>query len=507
MPSGFLSQEKVLEYALQCQKVLSLTAKLEAERTPPEVAERIFPGKLAQEHSLFTCPVAVGILGLPKESFTQKLKPTLAREVQSARLTEDERLEDSALRFIVAHRALARAGVGLIAKPLDPEVFDQLSHIERGWIEAAANPRKVWRTLARIGKFVRESFERAGWEAMQHATSITAFCEFPIGLGIVEEGDDPLGFAVPIHYRPLIPLTNALQFELAPVRTKYIKKGFKLLVAECVPEDDPAGRLSRVGWESGLRILRDIPNIDYKLAEFSGPEALKAEMTSTAYDAIVISAHGGLDRKTGRTGFACGRTFVVEQELGELPPIVCLSACQVSPRGTGSVNIGDLFLRRGAKVVIGPVVPIDAAHNAMLMARFFANLAATLDGGTDMRTLEDVWLHTTATNAMNDILWCNESLSAWALTHGGRSGQSVLEEFMMVSSVNRLRRGHTYRDTEQLLLEMARERGVEKEFRTWTSNGYLPESAMYVVMGWPDLFVLHDAGFDKIAASEPGMVA
>lgn len=308
-----------------------------------------------------------------------------------------------------------------------------------------------------------------------------------------------------MHYRPLIPLTHAIQFELGPVATRYLKKGFKLLIAECVPEDDPAGRLSRVGWESGQKTLQDIPNIDYKLAEFSRPEALKAEIASGAYDATVISAHGGLDPESGRTGFTCGRTFVVEEELGYLPPIVCLSACQVSPRGTGSVNIGDLFLRRGAEVVIGPVVPINAAHNAMLMARFFANIAATLEGGTEMRTLEDVWLHTTATNAMNDILGSNESLRAWALTRECRSGRSVLDEFMMSPSANRLRRGHIYSDTEAVLLEMARDRGIEDSFRAWTgSRTYLPESAMYVVMGWPDLFVLNDADFDKIADFESG---
>lgn len=177
--SGFSSQEKVLEYALQCQKVLSLTAKLGAERTLREVAEKIFRPRLAEEHSLFTCPVAIGMLGQARESFTQKLKPRLVREVGKARLVEDAHLEDSALRFVVAHRALARGGVGLIAKPLDQEAFDRLSHLESRWIEAASNPKEVWRALSRIGKLVTKSFDRAAWEAiLTHPLSLRS-ANFP----------------------------------------------------------------------------------------------------------------------------------------------------------------------------------------------------------------------------------------------------------------------------------------------------------------------------------------
>ncbi|HTT76968.1 MAG TPA: CHAT domain-containing protein [Candidatus Binataceae bacterium] len=506
VPSEFQSQEKVLEYALQCQKVASLIAKLEAERTPREVAERVFLEKLTEEHSLFRCPVAIGIRGLPRDAFRSELQQRLDPSIRESRQIEDRKLEESVLGLVVAHRALARGGVGLIAKQLNQEAFEYLANLEATWSNAAAsNPREVWHILTRIGELVKESFERGALEAIHHATSVTAFCEFPIGIGILRQGDDPLGLTVPIHYRPLIPLTHTLQFELAPVATRYLKRGFKLLIAECTSSDSLLGKLSRIGWDSGRKVLTDITNIEYKLEEFSQPEALRAELARGKYDALVISAHGGLDPDSGRTCFACGDGFVVEEELGNLPPIICLSACQVSPRGTGSVNVSDLFLRRGAYVVIGPTVPINVRHNSMLMARFFANLAATIDGDTDMRTLEDVWLHTTATNAINDILSANESLQEWAITRDDR-GRSVLEEFMMSSSVKRLRRGRIYADTEDVLLEIARERGMEHDFRAWTAKGYVPESAMYLVMGWPDLFVLHDADFDETVATKPSVV-
>jgi len=313
------------------------------------------------------------------------------------------------------------------------------------------------------------------------------------------DGSDPLGFSIPIHYRPLVPLTNTLQFELAPVGSTYLKTHMKVLVAECISADQLVGKLSRAGWSIAARSLREAPNVQLEFGEFEQPQALRDALAQGQYDAVFISAHGHFDRQSGRTGIICGGTFVVEEELGDLPPIVCLSACQVSPRGTGSTNLGDLFLRRGAWVVIGPTVPVDVRHNAILMARFFTNVAETMQGKTDLRTLEQVWHFTTATNALNDVISTSPKVNSWALSRDP-SRSTVIEEFMLRASVGRLRKGTIYADTQAVLSEMARARGFEAQFlASIRSQGYLPESAMYLTIGWPDLIVLHDPGFDSIA--------
>jgi hypothetical protein len=244
--------------------------------------------------------------------------------------------------------------------------------------------------------------------------------------------------------------------------------------------------------------LRRTKNPTCDIREFETAELLRKELADHAYDLLVVSAHGHFDEATGRTMFFCGNKAIEEEELGWVPPVVFLSACQVSPRGNGSVNIGDLFLRRGALTVIGPTIPVDVAHNAGLMASFFIEMSETMHGRTGMRTLEDVWYHTTSTNAVNDILSATAWLRDWAASKDNKSGRAVMEEFTLVRSLGRLR-GSTYADAEAVLDEMAQENGVHDKFRSSVrAQGYLPQSAFYVVMGWPDLIVLHDSDFDSM---------
>ena len=187
------------------------------------------------------------------------------------------------------------------------------------------------------------------------------------------------------------------------------------------------------------------------------------------------------------------------EELGHLPPIVFLSACQVSPRGHGTVNITDLMFRHGALVVIGTLVPIDVRHNAILMARFFANIAETMKGTEQrFRTLQQIWHFALTYNAFNDVLSSNDPIRAWATEK--KDGLSVLQEFMTTKSAGRLRPESIYQDTVAILENIARERGIHKRFRAWIdSQGYIPESVFYVMMGWPERFIFNDPLIAKLS--------
>jgi hypothetical protein len=107
------------------------------------------------------------------------------------------------------------------------------------------------------------------------------------------------------------------------------------------------------------------------------------------------------------------------------------------------------------------------------------------------RTFLDVWHHTTTSNAIHDIVSGNSSLETWAY-EGGRQGHP-LWDFKMVRSAGRLRKGHAYKDSEKLLLEIAEERGMGRKCRAWLRNpGYIPETLFYAVIGWPERIVLND---------------
>lgn len=340
-------------------------------------------------------------------------------------------------------------------------------------------------------------FSKVELTALSHASSLTSFSKFPIGLMTLPYDSSPLCCRVPIAYRPLVPLTRALTFELSPIPIRYLKNQLRVLVAECIPADDMIGRLSRVGWAVASRSLSDIPNVTFRVQPFDSVAALRSALQERDYDILVISAHGVVDARRHRTGFLCGKEVVVEEELGPLPNVVCFSACQVSPRGRGTTNITDLMFRQGATVIIGTLVPIDVRRNATLMARFFANIAEALKGRMPQTTLAEVWQFTQASNAFNDILRGNASLQKWAVEIEDR--KSVTEEFMLHRSRGRLRPSHMYRDTEAVLRDIAKDRGILDRFNAWiNSQGYLPQSLFYVVLGWPDRVIFHDPEIEKL---------
>jgi hypothetical protein len=152
------------------------------------------------------------------------------------------------------------------------------------------------------------------------------------------------------------------------------------------------------------------------------------------------------------------------------------------------------------------MIPVDVRKNALLMVRFFVYISETIEGRTQMRSLDEAWHFTAMSNAVNDIISSNRSLQKWA--HDGRREETVLTEFMLEKSVGRLTTSNVYEDTRIVLEEIAKERGVLPKFRAWLERGYLPESAFYAFLGWPERMVLNDAALDEISKvlgeSSPG---
>lgn len=113
-------------------------------------------------------------------------------------------------------------------------------------------------------------------------------------------------------------------------------------------------------------------------------------------------------------GLCVGNDVILDIDVFPLPPVVVLSACHVWPRATGAVGIAELLLRRGASTVLGTLVPINVMRNAILMARLVANMADAMTTRSEYRTLEDVWHHTLATNAVILIISSHVNFQEWA---------------------------------------------------------------------------------------------
>jgi hypothetical protein len=139
--------------------------------------------------------------------------------------------------------------------------------------------------------------------------------------------------------------------------------------------------------------------------------------------------------------------------------------------------------------------------------RFLLYVSEAMQQQCDRHTIMDIWHHTVTSNVVNDIVYAHPWLERW--THGTHGGRVVIEEFMSRRSVGRLRLGHIHRDTEQILLEIATEDGVETEFTRFVHElGYVPESLFYFLIGWPERLVVKDVTIDthgeKPSASQAG---
>ena len=408
----------------------------------------------------------------------------------------DATVEGLTVEFLVAPRALARGGMGFVSRPVTNHAFALLYTLESMWKWGRPKPKAVWQYLHRITRVVRQSFTDEELATLSHASFLTCFSEFPLGLMTLPYASSPLCCHIPIAYRPLMPLSRALLIELTPVPIVYVKEQLRILVAECLSADDPVGRLSRVGWRTATQRLLGNTNIVCRVQDITSVAAFRSALREADYDILVISAHGGMEPRQHRTGFWCGNELVVEEELGPLPKIVCFSSCQVSPRGYGTTNITDLMYRQGAVVVLGTLVPINVVRNAVLMTRFFNNITEAQQGKMPENTFDAVWQLTASSNAVNDVLGGNMSLLQDLLE--AKDTPNIFEEFMLDRSRGRLRLQHMYQDTEVVLRDIAKDRGILDRFNAWMrSQGYLPESLFYVMLGYPERIVFYDATIEK----------
>jgi len=271
-----------------------------------------------------------------------------------------------------------------------------------------------------------------------------------------------------------------------------VPENFTVLVAECIPKSDPVGRHSRNGWKTTEQLMSSTGSgITFRRVETLSINSLCTAIGEAKPDFLVISAHGAFDRTSNVAGLMIGDEFTLGPELGPMPAVVILSACHVAPRGTSAVSVTDLLLRQDALAVLGTQVPVNVFHNSALMGRFFLYIRESATRREQNFNLLQVWHRTQASNAVIDILNGSESLRSWGYG-AAASGRPVLEEFMNVQSVGRLR--NVYSDTETVLGEIADQMDLGSKVRSWLRRpGYVPESLFYVFAGKPERIYLRPA--------------
>lgn len=389
--------------------------------------------------------------------------------------------------ILVTHAATGNDSLGIVLEDvLSPKAFHVLSDLERHWAERA-RPAAVRKLLARLNAETTNLWSDELVLAIKSSSMIDAFTNFPIGLLTLPGDTAPLSSRLPVSYRSVNPLTRALQFELNPRQPQVFGPGVGVLVAECIPSSDPVGHLSRRGWEAVAQEMKSSgEKVKVTLAETFSKDALRAAVQEYRPDILVLSAHGFSAPESNVAGVTIGTEPSLGDDLGEMPPLVILSACHTSPRGAGVVNVGDLLVRAGARAVLSTLVPVDVTHNAQTMSRFFRYLSKAIaeNTGSEPTSLLEVWHETQLLNVVIDLTYGHTNLQQWAFERVG--GPSPIERFMSSDHGVPLRGPHIYEDAEQRLLKVAARTGDAERVQSWLrSPGYLPESLMYTLIGDP----------------------
>ncbi|WP_412873650.1 CHAT domain-containing protein [Curtobacterium poinsettiae] len=450
-----------------------------------EAAQRL-PGEMRRQAPLTRTPLILGVSGTA---------PRYIRFASGVDGVSQSTFRDdySDVRTtLVGHAAVREDSTGVVLEDaLTPAMFVALADLERGWAEnaRAAGIRKL---LKRLSESAESLWTDDLVQLIKVASRLEVYSNFPIGLLTLPGDQEPLAGRLPISYSPLNPLTRALQFELSPQHPTDLSSGMRILIAECIPDSDPVGQVSRRGWSAVEAEMSTQRHVHVTMAETLTPAAVRDAIERVHPDVLVLSAHGFHDPSLNVAGLVIGDTPSMGNDLGELPPLVILSACHTTPRGGGVVSVGDLLIRAGADAVLTALVPVLVQHNSALTSRFLRYLALAIgeEAPEPATSVLDVWHRVQSSNVVIDLTYGNERLREWSFQRDGTK-PSPIKQFMTSDFGVPLRVGHLYEDAEQRLIEIAKATGDDARVRNWLRvPGYLPESLMYTLLGHPASILL-----------------
>ncbi|MCE9584533.1 MAG: CHAT domain-containing protein, partial [Planctomycetes bacterium] len=453
------------------------------ERATSEVLEAEMPERIRRNRERLRFPVSVLAPGLPSIYLrrTGEERPNQAKS---------EPAELEAFSFLSTHRAIARSGLGFVTPPVPQQLFNKIDQLEVHVLEARPNGLKILKMLRGIGLDAAALIPQEAVLSLRRAGDVTIFSNFPLGLSILGGHTSPLCCSRPVWYRPLLPLTSAMQMEVNPPDGIYLGHSMRVLVLDCLQPDDPVRTMCSAGWHAIKTLLSGVKSSSFAQVNVRTEDEFRAALLANPSEILILCAHGQYLRDANSASVVIGDVPTQLTNLEGLPPVVLLSSCATSPRGVGAVSVADLLLRGGALAVISTLIPILASRNALLMMRFFEYLSLAVSGKAPLRTLADVWQATASTNALFDILTTSDRIATWA--REPHANGDVVSEFM-IRSAKRVRMTHLYEDTQLILEEIARDRGFLDVLRsTLKSQGFLPETLFYTMLGWPERIIVRD---------------
>lgn len=404
--------------------------------------------------------------------------------------------EMRAIKLIATHCAISKNAL-LIELPLiNNQLFEELNKLELN-CKRGTNNQYIHRTLRKIGQILEKSITKEQMNAIKFAKHITVFSDFPIGLAILEKAQTPLQCYKQISQRHLSPLTRCLQVETLYHDKVILGKKCKIAFAECVPNNNE-NQFIRQCSNSVIHSLKNM-NMNHNGLQVEYCETLTIDdlkqfiRLNQDADVLHISAHGFYKLRNNIAGLMIGEEHWMGDDIDcPIPPIVILSACHISPRGSGTVNVADMFLRAGAKAVLGTLIPINARRDSILINRLYVYIVEAQKGSTQYKTLADAWSGILSTNAIHEIAQSSPKLLEW-ISSKNKDGITRLTDFCLNRSKNRLHGSTIYNDTISILKEMLHDEGMDGKFdNILNNNNYFPESYFYYWIGFTENILLYE---------------
>ncbi|MFE3415475.1 hypothetical protein ACFXMT_46325 [Streptomyces mirabilis] len=224
------SVSKAFTQAFHGQTRLAALARLEREGASPSEAGRRFLQTAREEADRLQVPVALGLPGTAPAYARNAYDSEVRRRTEpqpavssddtwSVTLHErpDHMVERAAIEFAVTHQAVASSGLGLMLPTVPPDAFVILAELERHF-RTPHSSAAVRRLFTRLNDAAQPLWSKELTAAIQRASHLTVFSGFPLGLLTMPGDSAPLCARLPVAYRPLEPLTRAVQLQACPPR-------------------------------------------------------------------------------------------------------------------------------------------------------------------------------------------------------------------------------------------------------------------------------------------------
>ncbi len=412
--------------------------------------------------------------------------------------------EKQAVRIMGLHRAIATNSAFIELPPVPDILYQDVDNIEQELKkpEGTNNPY-IWRMLRKIGKVLKKQLTDEQEALLLQAPSVTVFSEFPLGLAILPGQQVPLSVSRCVYYEPITPLSRQITFELSEAGQLLLNLNCRILFVECIP-DNPDNKMDHIIHNTSEELYKNIkkgaegcPNVSLYHEEAYTVNDLKRvfnKYPKGTLEILIISAHGFYAEQNNFAGLCVGNEkWMANDNDFQVPPIVLLSACHVSPRGRNVVNAADLLIRAGARVIISTLIPVNVFRNLLIYTRLFVYIFEAIKGSKQYTTLADAWTGVMATNAVNEIIESSLALKKWYFEKSA-NGIPRIFEFTQKRCLGRIHSNSIYQDTIAVLKEMLKEDGMEGRFDSiLDKENYFPESFFYQMIGLPEtIFINND---------------